>query len=74
MNTLLQEAITKVALLPEEEQNRAAEVLFALARYSTFSHEDDATRTAIAEGVAEAKDGHRVPQGEVDSLLATVWS
>lgn len=73
MITLLQEAITQVALLPEDDQNRAAEVLLALARHTTFSPEDDATRAAVAEGVAQAKSGRFASQGEVDALLATVW-
>lgn len=73
MTTLLQEAITQVALLPEDDQNRAAEVLLALARHTALPPEDDATRAAIAEGVAQAKSGRFASASDVDALLATVW-
>ncbi len=72
MTQALQDAIDQVRLLPEDDQNRAAEVLFALARTS-HPNEDEATRIAIAEGVAQAKNGERALQADVDSLLGEVW-
>ncbi len=35
--------------------------------------EDEATRAAIAEGIAEAKAGLRVSQSEMDMLLKQPW-
>ena len=62
MTKLLEQAITKVRELPDEDQEAVAAVMLSMAGAdSPVVHLDDATRMAIREGVAQAERGEFVP-------------
>jgi predicted transcriptional regulator len=69
------EAIAQIeATLPALTAEQA-QALAALAEAWTrpTPHEDDATRAAIAEGVAQANRGEFVATDKVADLLARAW-
>lgn len=76
MTKLLQQAIAQVRELPEEEQDRAAEVLLVLAKsnkrgvYKLSADE----RAAIKESKAQAARGEFATEEEVDELLNRPWA
>lgn len=58
MTKLLEQAIEKVRSLPEADQDDAAELLLVLAeRAAGPERPDDATRSAVREGLAQARRG-----------------
>lgn len=60
----------KLKELDDEQLKMLADLAESYARPMT---EDDATRAAIAEGVAQSKAGVRVTALEVDELLTKPW-
>jgi predicted transcriptional regulator len=66
MTKLLEEAIERVRRLPEALQDEAAEILLSLAsKCAEPVHLDDATRTAVREGKAQASRGEFVTDEEM---------
>jgi predicted transcriptional regulator len=62
MIKLLEEAITKVRELPDEDQEAVAAVMLSMAGVdSPVVRLDNATRAAIRRGVAQAVRGEFVP-------------
>ncbi len=62
MTKLLEQAITKVRDLPDEDQEAVAAVMLSMAGAdSPVVHLDDATRVAVREGIAQAERGEFVP-------------
>lgn len=59
--------------LTDEQLAALASLADTLAISDLIGSEDDATREAIAEGVAQAKRGEFVPQERVDALLKKPW-
>ena len=57
--------------LSAEQAEALAELATALTR--PVSDEDDATRAAIAEGVAQADRGEFVEAGRADAVLRRPW-
>ena len=71
MTELLEQAIVRVRLLPEEEQELAAEILLAfLARHLPPEPIDEETRAAIEEGIAQADRNEFVSDEEMDAFFA----
>ena len=63
---LLEEAIERVRQLPEALQDEAAEILLSLtSKCAEPVHLDDATRTAVREGKAQASRGEFVTDEEM---------
>jgi hypothetical protein len=61
MTDLFEEAITKVRELPDEDREAIAAVMLAMAGADApVVRLDDRTRTAVREGVAQAKRGEFV--------------
>jgi predicted transcriptional regulator len=70
MTKLLDSAIAKVQALPEEVQDEAAEVLFAIASRSERPVAlDPETREAILQGLEEARRGDFATAEDVKKLL-----
>jgi predicted transcriptional regulator len=66
MTKLLEQAITKVRELPDEDQEAVAAVMLSMAGADApVVHLDDETRAAIREGVAQAERGDFVPDDAV---------
>jgi predicted transcriptional regulator len=62
MTKLLEQAITKVRELPDEDQEAVAVVMLTMAGADApVVPLDDKTRAAIREGVAQAERGEFVP-------------
>jgi predicted transcriptional regulator len=62
MINLLEEAITKVRELPDEDQEAVAAVMLSMAGADApVVRLDDATRAAIRRGIAQAERGEFVP-------------
>ena len=61
----------KLEDMTDEQLAALADIADSYAR--AVPSEDDATRAAIAEGVAQAKTGQRISQGDTDALLKTAW-
>ncbi len=62
MTKLLEQAITKVRELPDEDQEAVAAVMLTMAGADApVVRLDDNTRAAIREGVAQAERGEFVP-------------
>jgi len=66
MTKKLDDAITRVRELPEDDQDMAADVL--LAMLSEPLPLDDEARTAIREGLDQARRGEFVPDEEIQAL------
>jgi hypothetical protein len=70
MTKLLDAAIAKVQALPEDVQDEAAEVLFAIAARGEGPVVLDAeTRRAVLEGLQQARRGEFADAKDVESLL-----
>ncbi len=70
MTKLLDSAIAKVQAMPEEVQDEAAEVLFAIAsRGEGRVVLDPETRSAVLEGLEQARRGESVSAEEIERLL-----
>lgn len=66
MTKLLEEAIEKIREMPEAEQDLAAEALLNIAAKKWEPERlDPVTRTAILEGLAQAKRGELVSDEEM---------
>lgn len=71
MTKLFEQAIAKVRELPEEDQDMLAFALLSMASDgSAMAPLDDASRSAIREGLEQARRGEFVP----DEEIAALWS
>ena len=69
MIKLFEQAIAKVLALPEAEQDALAVELIAMADLGDFGGElDEGTRSAIREGLEQARRGEFVPEAEIAAL------
>jgi predicted transcriptional regulator len=69
MTKLLEQAIAKARQLSEEEQDALALTIMALAEGdASIVPIDDATRTAILEGLEQARRGEFVPDEKIQAL------
>jgi hypothetical protein len=66
MTKKLDDAITKVRALPEDDQDMAADVL--LSMIAEPAPLDDEARSAIREGLDQARRGESVPDQEIQAL------
>lgn len=70
MTKLLDAAIAKVQSLPEELQDEAAEILFAIASRSQEPIRlDEETKAAILEGLEQARRGEFADPEDIERLL-----
>jgi hypothetical protein len=70
MTKLLDEAIKRVREPPEAIQNKAAEILFAVAaKRAEPVHLDDDTRKAVLESSAQARRGEFASDAEIAAFL-----
>ena len=66
MTKLLRQAIAKVQMLPEEDQDALAALLLSVTKADGSAVPlDDETRAAIREGLAQAERGEFVPDDVV---------
>jgi predicted transcriptional regulator len=66
MTKLLEQAIAKAQSLPPEDQDALALAMLSLTEGDASAYPvDDATRSAIREGLAEAERGEYVPDDVV---------
>jgi predicted transcriptional regulator len=71
MTKLLEQAMGKIREMPQADQDRAAEFLFAhAARHSGPKKRDEETPAAIREGVAQAERGGFVSEAEMEAFFA----
>jgi hypothetical protein len=70
MTKILDKAIAKVRALPPEDQDVLGAVILALAdeELARIGQLDDETRTAIREGLEQARRGEFVPEEEIEAL------
>jgi len=70
MTKILDTAIAKARMLPEEDQDALGAVLLSLTEewQSGLDHLDDETRAAIREGLEQAKRGEFVPEQDIQAL------
>ncbi len=69
MTKLLEKAIAKARELPDEDQDAIAIMLLSMtAEDPELDPVDDATRTAILEGLEQARRGEFVPDAEIEAL------
>ncbi len=70
MMKILDRAIAKARALSEQDQDALGAVLLSLAEEwpSRPDDLDDETRTAIREGLAQAKRGEFVPEQDIQAL------
>ena len=66
MTKKLEDAITKARELPEDDQDMAADVL--LSMIAEPMPLDDEARSAIREGLDQARRGEFVPDEEIQAL------
>jgi len=67
MTKLLRQAIAKVRMLPEKDQDALAAPLLSVTKADGSAVPlDDETRAAIREGLAQAERGEFVPDDVVD--------
>jgi predicted transcriptional regulator len=66
MTKKLEDAITKVRELPDDDQDMAADVL--LSMIAEPMPLDDEARSAIREGLDQARRGEFVPDEEIQAL------
>ena len=64
---MLEKAIEKVRELPEAEQDALATLLITESENAPIEL-DEETRTAIREGLEQARRGEFVPDKEIDAL------
>ncbi|MCC7347272.1 MAG: hypothetical protein IT538_07720 [Variibacter sp.] len=71
MTKLLEQAIEEVLKLPDQDQDLAADLLFALAARRSEPIELDAeTRTAIEKGLAQIERGEFASDEEMAAFFA----
>ena len=68
MTKLLEQAIAKVRMLPDEDQDALALAILSMAD-AEIEPLDDETRAAIREGLEQARRGEFVP----DEEIAAIW-
>jgi predicted transcriptional regulator len=69
MTQLLEEAVAKVRELPEEDQDALAIALLAMAGTGAIVPPlDEEARSAIREGLEQARQGRLVPEDEIEAL------
>lgn len=70
MTKLLDRAIAKIRKLPEAAQDELAELMLALAtRAKRPIHLDDDTRSAIREGLSQARRGEFASDEEIAAIF-----
>jgi predicted transcriptional regulator len=69
MTKLLDQAISKARDLPADQQDVLAMIMLSVAEDDTPIPElDEESRTAIREGLAQARRGEFVPDDEIEAL------
>jgi predicted transcriptional regulator len=69
MTKLLEEAVAKVRDLPDADQDAMAVATLSLAETEApAAGMDEKTRSAIREGLAQARRGEFVPDEEIEAL------
>jgi predicted transcriptional regulator len=69
MTKLLDQAILKARDLPADQQDVLATIILAVAEGDVPIPElDDQARTAIREGLAQARRGEFVPDDEIEAM------
>jgi len=68
MTKLLEKAIERVRELSAEDQDAVAVAVLSMAEETPVVALDDETRTAIREGLEQARRGEFVPDEEIDAL------
>ncbi len=68
MTKLLEKAIERARALPAEDQDAVAIAMLAMADELPISALDEETRSAIREGLEQARRGDFVPDAEIDAL------
>ena len=69
MTKLLEKAIAQALALPPEEQDTLAAILLAMTdEHTGIVPLDDQARSAIREGLEQARRGEFVPGGEIEAL------
>jgi predicted transcriptional regulator len=68
MTKLLEKAIAKVRELPSEDQDAVAVAVLSMAEETPILALDDETRSAIREGLEQARRGQFVPDEDIDAL------
>jgi hypothetical protein len=75
MTKLLEEAIAQARALPPEDQDTLAAVLLAMTdEGGGIAPLDDEARTAIREGLEQARRGEFVPEAEIAALWERIGS
>jgi predicted transcriptional regulator len=69
MTKLLEAAVSKIRMLPEEDQDTLAVALFSMADtdLSPLSM-DEETRAAVREGIVQARDGAFASKEEIEAI------
>jgi predicted transcriptional regulator len=68
MTKLLDKAIAKARELPDKDQDAVAVAMLAMADAAPIIELDDATRTAIREGIEQARRGEFVAEADIEAL------
>ena len=70
MTKILEQAIAKVRALPADQQDVLGAVILAMAdeELARVGELDDETRTAVREGLEQARRGEFVPEREIEAL------
>jgi predicted transcriptional regulator len=68
MTKLLDKAIAKARDLSAEDQDAVAVAILSLAETLPVEELDDETRTAIREGLEQARRGEFVPDEEIEAI------
>ena len=70
MTRRLEQAIERIRQLPDADQDDAAELLLVLAERATAPEKlDHATRSAICEGLAQARRGEFAGDEEIAAIF-----
>lgn len=68
MTKLLEKAIAKVRALPAADQDAVAAMVLSMTGTTPFIALDDDTRSAIREGLEQARRGEFVADEEIEAL------
>jgi len=68
MTKLLEKAIAKARELPAEDQDAVAVAMLSMAEETPVVALDEETRSAIREGLEQARSGEFVPDAEIEAL------
>ena len=68
MTKLLEKAIAKARELPAEDQDAVAVAMLSMAEETPVVALDEETRSAIREGLEQARRGEFVPDVEIEAL------